>query len=134
LVINNYMMTNLTNENFLMYAIKHYDNPSCSGLKEFDDDLKRLRYIKRLLGRYKATGDIKERLIINHLVVLYNVFGIEAATNMLFFKIQDRFWPQLKSFLVFLNYMPESVQYRNNRIAGSDIVLDENIAEILRKI
>lgn len=128
------MMTNLTNENFLMYAIKHYDNPSCSGLKEFDDDLKRLRYIKRLLGRYKATGDIKERLIINHLVVLYNVFGIEAATNMLFFKIQDRFWPQLKSFLVFLNYMPESVQYRNNRIAGSDIVLDENIAEILRKI
>ena len=127
-------MTNLTNENFLMYAIKHYDNPSCSGLKEFDDDLKRLRYIKRLLGRYKATGDIKERLIINHLVVLYNVFGIEAATNMLFFKIQDRFWPQLKSFLVFLNYMPESVQYRNNRIAGSDIVLDENIAEILRKI
>jgi hypothetical protein len=128
------MMTNLTNENFLMYAIKHYDNPSCSGLKEFDDDLKRLRYIKRLLGRYKATGDIKERLIINHLVVLYNVFGIDAATNMLFFKIQDRFWPQLKSFLVFLNYMPESIQHRNTRIAGSDIVLDENIAEILRKI
>ena len=127
-------MTNLTNENFLMYAIKNYDNPSCSGLKEFDDDLKRLRYIKRLLGRYKATGDIKERLIINHLVVLYNVFGVEAATNMLFFKIQERFWPQLKSFLVFLNYMPETIQYRNSRIAGSAIALDEAIADILRKI
>lgn len=127
-------MTELTNENFVMYAIKHYDNPSCTGLKEFDNDLKRLGYIKRLLGRYRATGDIKERLIINHLVVLYNVFGIEAATNMLFFKIQDKFWPQLKPFLVFLNYMPEQVRQRNRSINSSDIVLDEVIVEILRKI
>jgi hypothetical protein len=128
------MITELTNENFLMYAIKHYDNPSCSGLKEFDDDLKRLRYIKRLLGRYKATGNIKERLIINHLVVLYNVFGIDAATNMLFFKIQERFWPQLKPFLVFLNYMPERIQHKGGRILGADIALDANIVDILRKI
>jgi hypothetical protein len=128
------MITELTNENFLMYAIKHYDNPSCSGLKEFDDDLKRLRYIKRLLGRYKATGNIKERLIINHLVVLYNVFGIDAATNMLFFKIQERFWPQLKPFLVFLNYMPERIQHKGGRLLGADIALDANIADILRKI
>jgi hypothetical protein len=128
------MITELTNENFLMYAIKHYDNPSCSGLKEFDDDLKRLRYIKRLLGRYKATGNIKERLIINHLVVLYNVFGIDGATNMLFFKIQERFWPQLKPFLVFLNYMPERIQHRGGRILGADIALDANIVDILRKI
>jgi hypothetical protein len=128
------MITELTNENFLMYAIKHYDNPSCSGLKEFDDDLKRLRYIKRLLGRYKATGNIKERLIINHLVVLYNVFGIDAATNMLFFKIQERFWPQLKPFLVFLNYMPERIQHRGGRLLGADIALDANIVDILRKI
>ena len=128
------MITELTNENFLMYAIKHYDNPSCSGLKEFDDDLKRLRYIKRLLGRYKATGNIKERLIINHLVVLYNVFGVDAATNMLFFKIQERFWPQLKPFLVFLNYMPERIQHRGTRILGADIPLDVNIVDILRKI
>ena len=127
-------MTELTNENFLMYAIKHYDNPSCTGLKEFDNDLKRLGYIKRLLGRYRATGDIKERLIINHLVVLYNVFGVEAATSMLFFKIQDKFWPQLKPFLVFLNYMPEQVRQRNRVINSSDIVLDEVIVEILRKI
>lgn len=127
-------MTELTNENFLMYAIKHYDNPSCTGLKEFDNDLKRLGYIKRLLGRYRATGDIKERLIINHLVVLYNVFGVDAATNMLFFKIQDKFWPQLKPFLVFLNYMPVQVRQRNRSINSSDIALDEVIVEILRKI
>ena len=128
------MMNELTNENFLMYAIKNYDNPSCSGLKEFDNDLKRLRYVKRLLGRYKVTGDVKERLIINHLVVLYNVFGVDAATNMLFFKIQEKFWPQLKPFLVFLNYMPAHVRYKGKLIANGDIALDLGIVEILRKI
>jgi hypothetical protein len=127
-------MNELNNENFLMYAIKHYDNPSCTGLKEFDNDLKRLGYIKRLLGRYRATGDIKERLIINHLVVLYNVFGIEAATNMLFYKIQGRFWPQLKPFLVFLNYMPAHVRHRGSNIAAAEIAMDEVIVNILRKI
>jgi len=128
------MMQKLTNENFLMYAIKNYDNPSCRGLKEFEDDLKRLRYIKRLLGRYQVTGDIKERLIINHLVVLYNVFGVEAATNMLFFRLQERYWPQLKTFLVFLNYMPESISVGNRLVKDSDITLDEVIAGILRKL
>lgn len=128
------MMQKLTNENFLLYAIKNYDNPSCQGLKEFDDDLKRLRYVKRLLGRYLATGDIKERLIINHLVVFYNVFGSEAGTNMLFFKLQERFWPQLKTFLVFLNYMPETFVVRGKRINSSDIMVDDVIVELLRKI
>lgn len=128
------MMIKLTNENFLMYAIKNYDNPSCTGLKEFDDDLKRLRYIKRLLGRYQATGEIKERLVINHLIVMYNVFGSAAATNMLFFKIQERFWPELKTFLVFLNYMPETIVVGNRTFKGSDIILDERIAGILRNI
>ena len=133
-MINKFMMTPLTNENFLLYAIKSYDNPSCQGLKEFDDDLKRLRYVKRLLGRYLATGDIKERLIINHLVVFYNVFGSEAGTNMLFFKLQERFWPQLKTFLVFLNYMPEAITIRGKRINSSDIMVDDTIVELLRKI
>ena len=128
------MMIKLTNENFLMYAIKNYDNPSCTGLKEFDDDLKRLRYIKRLLGRYQATGEIKERLVINHLVVMYNVFGSAAATNMLFFKTQERFWPELKTFLVFLNYMPDTIVVGNRTYKGSDIVIDERIAGILRNI
>jgi len=128
------MKFELTNENFLMYAIKNYDNPSCSGLKEFDDDLKRLRYIKRLIGRYKITGDIKERLVINHLVILYNVFGVDAATNMLFFKIQEKFWPQLKPFLILLNFMPNYINHKGNRINGSDIPLDQTIVDILRKI
>jgi hypothetical protein len=128
------MKPELTNENFLMYAIKHYDNPSCSGLKEFNDDLKRLRYIKRLLGRFQSTGNIKERLIINHLVVLYNVFGVEAANSMLFFKIQERLWPELKTFLVFLNYMPENIHYKGHIIRGSDVPLEPQIVDILRKI
>ena len=127
-------MIDLTNENFIMFAIKSYDNPSCSGLREFEDDLKRLRYVKRLLGRYKLTGDIKERLIINHLVVLYNVFGAEPATHMLFFKIQEKFWPELKTFLVFLNYMPDFVRVRGQNIKSSDITLDQHIVELLRKI
>lgn len=127
-------MYQLTNENFLMYAIKSYDNPSCSGLKEFNDDLKRIRYIKRLLGRFQVSGDIKERLIINHLVVLYNVFGVEAANNMLFFKIQEKLWPELKTFLVFLNFMPEHVHYKGHIILGSDIPLNDTIVDILRKV
>lgn len=127
-------MNQLTNENFLMYAIKNYDNPSCSGLKEFNDDLKRIRYIKRLLGRFQTSGDIKERLIINHLVVLYNVFGVDAANNMLFFKIQEKLWPELKTFLVFLNYMPEQVHYKGHIVLGSDIPLNEDIVKLLRKV
>ena len=127
-------MFELTNENFLMYAIKNYDNPSCSGLKEFNDDLKRIRYIKRLLGRFQVSGDIKERLIINHLVVLYNVFGVEAANDMLFFKIQEKLWPELKTFLVFLNYMPEHIKYKGHIVLGNDIPLNDTIVDILRKI
>ena len=128
------MNTELTNENFLMYAIKHYDNPSCSGLKEFNDDLKRLRYIKRLLGRFQSSGSIKERLIINHLVVLYNVFGVEAANTMLFFKIQEKLWPELKTFLVFLNFMPAQIRYKGHIVLGTDIPLNDQIVELLRKI
>jgi hypothetical protein len=128
------MNTELTNENFLMYAIKNYDNPSCSGLKEFNDDLKRLRYIKRLLGRFQSTGNIKERLIINHLVVLYNVFGVDAANNMLFFKIQERLWPELKTFLVFLNFMPAQIRYKGHIVIATDIPLNAQIIEQLRKI
>lgn len=127
-------MQELTNENFLLYAIKHYDNPSCSGLKEFNDDLKRIRYVKRLLGRFQQTGDLKERLVINHLVVLYNVFGVDAANNMLFFRIQEKLWPELKTFLVFLNYMPEHIYYKGHVVLGTDVPLNDDIVEILRKV
>ena len=118
-----------------MYAIKSYDNPGCRGLRDFHDDLKRLRYIKRLLGRYRQTGKVKERLIINHLIVFYNVFGVDAATSMLFFKIQESLWPELKTFLVFLNYMPKTVIVSNGLyMPESEIPLDGYLVDLLRKI
>jgi hypothetical protein len=129
------MKPELTDENFLMYAIKNYDNPGCSGLPEFYDDVKRLRYVKRLLGRYHSGGELKERLIINHLLVLYNVFGIEAATNMLFFRMPRSLWTYLKTFLVFLNFMPQYVIVSTGmRVPESEIPLDSMIVEKLRKI
>lgn len=126
---------NLTDDNFLTYAIKHYNNPGCRGIQDFNDDLRRLRYIKRLLGRYNQTGVIKERLVVNHLVVFYNVFGVEAATRMLFFKIKESLWPELKTFLVYLNYMPQVVDIKNGlKLPESEIPLDQVLVETLRKL
>lgn len=119
------MKFELTEENFILYAIKNYDNPACKGMAEFEDDLKRFRYLKRLFRKYTAGRGLKERLIINHIIVLYNLFGVPATTNMLFFKIEKKYWPQLKTFLVFLNYMPET---------DTEIVLDPKVIEALRKI
>lgn len=119
------MQVQLTEDNFLIYAIKHYDNPHCTGMNEFNDDIKRFRYLKRLFRKYKVGKGLNERLILNHLVVLYNLFGPIATTKMLFFKIEKRFWPQLKTFLVFLNYMPQE---------ETDIPLDSNVANTLRAI
>jgi len=126
---------NLTDDNFLMYAIKSYNNPGCRGLTDFNDDLKRLRYIKRLLGRYRVTGEIKERLIINHLIVFYNVFGVDASTRMLFYKIKEDLWPELKTFLVYLNIMPQVVLVGAGlRMPESEIPLDPVLVNILRKL
>ena len=97
------MYEKLTPQNVIKYAIKNYDNPQCEGEKEFEDDLKRFKYIKRLLRRYYDTGVLKERLLLNHLIVLNNVFSPEAATTLLLYKIQPTYWPALKSFLIFLN-------------------------------
>lgn len=125
----------LTEENFLFYAIKHYDNPACKGMNEFEDDLKRFRYLKRLFRKNNSNSGLKERLIINHLVILNNLFGPEAATKMLFFKIDKKYWSQLKTFLVFLNYMPDSsISVRGKNIPESDIPLDENIIATLRQL
>lgn len=114
----------LTEDNFVLFAIKNYDNPFCKGMAEFEDDLKKFRYLKRLFRKYIAGKGLKERLIVNHLVVIYNLFG-PAATKMLFFKIEKKFWPQLKTFLVFLNYMPEN---------ETEIPLDLRVVEALRKL
>ena len=129
------MNLDLTEENFTFYAIKHYDNPACKGIAEFNDDLKRFRYLKRLFNKYPAGKDLKERLILNHLVVIYNLFGAEAATKMLFFKVDREFWSQLKTFLVFLNYMPIGpISAQGIVIEGYEIPLDEKVSEALGKI
>ena len=129
------MKFELNEENFIIYAIKHYDNPHCKGMDEFLDDLKRFKYLKRLLRKYNATKDLKERLILNNIIIIYNLFGSEAATKMLFYKIEKKFWSQLKTFLVFLNYMPlKIIVSKGVEVLESDIPLDENILEILRKI
>jgi hypothetical protein len=124
-------MTELSNDNFLLFAAKNYDNPSCLTLKEFHDDLKRIKYIKRLLKRYKNTGVISERLILNHIILMHNVFG-EAVVQILFFKIEKEFWSQLKTFLVFLNYLKEHIVVEG--INEEKISLDTNIINKLRTI
>jgi hypothetical protein len=125
----------LTEDNFTMYAVKNYDNPSCNGMDEFLDDLKRFKYIKRLLRKHNVGKELKERLILNHIIVLGNLFGIEATTKMLFFKLEEKFWPQIKTFLVFLNYMPMKVIVSEGiEILDNDIPIDETILENLKKI
>ena len=116
----------LTEDNFTLYAAKNYNNPQCLDVEEFNDDLARFKYIKRLLRKYRQTGEIQERLVLNHLIILYNVFGIEAANRMVFYKLEEELWPAVKTFLVFLSYLPE-----NERV---EVPLDMTIANILRKI
>lgn len=121
----------LTEDNFLTYAMNHYDNTQCYSLEEFNDDLKRFLYLKKLFSRYKNECDLKENLILNHLIVIYNIFG-EEATNMLFFKIDKEYWDVLTTFLVFLERMPEELPQYGVKL--SEIKLDEYIIKILRKI
>ena len=98
----------LTPENINMFAMKHYDNPSCVDEAEFLDDLKRFKYLKRLFRKYDTSGELKVRLIVNHIIVLSNVFGVDATTTLLFFKIEVEHWSLLKTFLVYLQFMPEN--------------------------
>jgi len=116
----------LTDENLLIYAAKHYTNPRCIDAEEFYEDLNRIKYIKRLLNKYEESGKISERLILNHLIVFFNVFGIEPALKMLEFKLNDKYWPVIKPFLIFLKYI------RNDQY--TEIAMDQNVVDILRKI
>ena len=120
------MYEKITSDNVVMFAIKHYDNPQCEGEKEFQDDLKRFKYIKRLLRKYYDTGVLKERLLLNHLIVLNNVFRPEACATLLLYKIQREYWPAMKSFLLFLNILEE------NEL--KEIEEDKKILEILGKL
>jgi hypothetical protein len=119
-------METLTNDNFSIYAAANYNNPRCLDAQEFWDDLLKFKYLKRLFKRYHDTGDLQERLILNHLIVLYNVFGIPVANKMIFFKIEKSCWSSLKTFLVFLNYLPTDI-YEN-------VPIDKTIVNKLRKI
>ena len=121
----------LNENNFLIYAMHSYDNPQCHSLEEFEEDLKKFLYLKKLLSRYKKDGELRERLILNHIIVLYNVFG-ESATNMMFYKIDQSCWDVLITFLVYLERMPEELP--NYSIKLSDVKLDEQIISMLRKI
>ena len=120
------MFENLSNENIMMFALKHYDNPQCEGEKEFHDDMKRFKYIKRLLRKYKDHGVLKERLILNHIIVLNNVFGPDACSTLLLFKIEQEHWPQVKSFLSFLGILPEKEM--------GDVHEDLYVSGVLRKL
>lgn len=125
------MIDTLTDDNFITFAMKHYDNPQCHSVQEFDDDLKRFLYLKKLFTRYKYSGELRERLIINHIVILYNIFG-NAATEMLFHKIEPEYWSYLVTVLIYLNRMPDVVPSTN--INTSDIQLDNNLINALRDL
>jgi len=121
----------LTNENYLMYALLHYDNPHCIDIKEYFEDVRKLKYIKRLFNRYKEDGVMKERLILNHIISFYNVFDAEAAARLLFFRVGEQYHSLLKTFLVFLNRMPDKI---NENLYSDSIQLDDKIIEILRNL
>ena len=125
------MNEKLNESNFLLYAMHHYDNTQCYSLVEFEDDLKKFLYLRKLISRYKNNGDLKERLILNHIIVLYNLFG-DATTKMLFYKVDENCWDILTTFLVYLDRMPEVLS--DYGIILSEVVLDEKVISTLRKI
>lgn len=130
------MYEKLDESNFIVYAAKHYDNIHCFDDIEFFDDLKRFKYLKKLFKKYKDSGTLRERLILNHIIIIYNLFGSMAATRMLFLKMPD-YQVELKTFLVFLNFMPDyvpNIGITNKTIISDDISIDLSIAEALRKI
>lgn len=109
----------------------HYDNPQCTSVVEFEEDLKRFGYLKKLFNRYVENNELRERLIVNHIIVLYNLFGI-VTTELLFFKIDKAYWNILATFLTFIGKMPERIPELN--IVASDMILDEKVIAALRKI
>jgi hypothetical protein len=130
------MIEKLDESNFLLYAAKHYDNPQCFDTFEFYEDLKRFKYIKRLFNRYVDEGDLKERLILNHIVVLFNLFGVYPAIRMLFLKCKGH-ESILVPFLIALNNLPEKVEnigIENKTVTTSMIAMDLEVVKILRKI
>ena len=116
----------LTNKNFKLYAAQHYNNPECTDVEEFQQDLNRFKYLKRLLTRYELTGELQERLILNHLIVLYNVFGIKPCNRMIQFKINENHYHYIKPFLVYLHYLAEDEML--------EVGMDPLIVNVLREL
>jgi hypothetical protein len=128
------MLNDLNEENFMIFAIKCYESPN-TVMSEFEEDLKRIKYIKRLVKKYRVTGELKERLILNHIIVLSNVFGTEGAVRMLFYKFDREDFHVLKTFLLYLNFMPTVVPSINGQpLHSGDITIDLFVAKRLREI
>jgi|TARA_B000000565_G_C23583450_1_gene300219 hypothetical protein len=126
-------LENVTEENFVIFAAQHYDNPQCTSTDEFFDDLNKFKYIKRLFNKYLETGELRERLILNHIVVLSNVFSPKIAVKLLFIRLEEHLH-LLKPFLVLLNILPDKVYINNNMINTTDIPMDKHIVRVLREI
>ena len=116
----------LNDENFTLFAIRHYDNPQCLSTEEFYEDIRRFRYLKRLLKRYYKNGELRERLILNHIIILSNLFGVSNAIRMLKFKIEMEYWPVIKTCLLYLGYVEEDFEI--------NIPIDMEVAKILREL
>tara|TARA_Y100001937_G_scaffold125684_1_gene193034 strand:+ start:1994 stop:2362 length:369 start_codon:yes stop_codon:yes gene_type:complete len=116
----------LNDKNILLYAAKNYYNPTFSDIDEFHEDMKRFKYIKRLVNRYLETNMFPHRLLLNHIIIIFNVFGIEPALKMLDFRLDDKHWPVIKPILIYLSYI------RNDQYVG--ITMDNTVVEFLRRI
>ena len=129
------LFDDLNEDNYDMFAMRYYDNPQCTTVEEFNDDLNKIKYVKRLFNRFLETGELRTILILNHLIVIYNVFENEAATRMLFFRVEKKFYSILKPFLIFLNRLPDTIKGINGEdIRTSHIPLNETTIKELRKI
>ena len=117
----------ITAKNFTAYAMKHYDDPQCEDIEDFQEDLRRFRYLKRLLHRYHENGELRERLMLNHIICIFNVFGYDACMRMLEFKIKNiNYWSSIKTMLLYLEYIEEGWKI--------DIPIDNKLAERLRDL
>ena len=125
------MKQHLNDDNIIYFAMKNYSNPSCKNVEDFQEDFNRIKYVKRLFNRYEQSGVLRERLILNHIITIYNVFGVEASTRMLFNRLDEKQYSMLKTFLVYLNYCPEQ---KFDNIDVVSIPLDATIIKKLRSL
>ena len=129
------LFDDLNDDNYMMFAMKYYENIQCTSVDEFNDDLNKIKYVKRLFNRFLETGELKTNLILNHLIVIYNVFENQAATRLLFYSIEKKFYSILKPFLIFLDKLPDKISGINGEdILTNHIPLNESTIKELRKI